>query len=90
MCIQVRVSYSCIALSQLVLHIHQTTFNRSAVIDHGLFIVIITAQFSAQKICKVNLSRYNINYWPDITKEEDNEPAQTTGIQQVSVHVQGP
>ena len=29
---------------QLVLHMHQTTLNRSAVIDHGLFIVIITGR----------------------------------------------
>ena len=31
-------------MSQLVLHMHQTTLNRSAVIDHGLFIVIITGR----------------------------------------------
>ena len=29
-------------MSQLVLHMHQTTFNKSAVTDHGFFIVIIT------------------------------------------------
>ena len=35
MCIQVRVSYSF--MSQLVLHMHQTTFNKSADTDHGFF-----------------------------------------------------
>ena len=31
-------------MSQLILHMHQTTFNKSAVTDHGLFIVIITGR----------------------------------------------
>ena len=36
--------------------------------------------FSAQKSCKVNLSRYHSNYWPEIKRDENNEPTKTTWI----------
>ena len=41
-------------------------------------------KFSAQKSCKVNLSRYN---WPEIKRDEDHDSTQTTGTQQGFVHV---
>ena len=37
-------------------------------------------KFSAQKSCKVNLSRDNFNYWPEIKRDENNEPTKTTLI----------
>ena len=36
--------------------------------------------FSAQKSCKVNPSRYNCNYWPEIKGDGNNETTKTTWI----------
>ena len=35
-------------------------------------------RFPAQKSCKDNLSRYNVNYWPEVETDEENEATQTT------------
>ena len=49
-------------------------------------------KLSAQKSCKVNQSfqRQVYIYWPEIKRNEDNEPTQSSADQHAFVHVQGP
>ena len=44
--------------------------------SYGTDVVMFSKEikFSAQNSCKINPSRYNSNYWPDIKGDENNEP----------------
>ena len=49
-------------------------------IDYASDVVMFSKEikFSAQKGCKVNPSRYNSNYGPEIKGDENNEPTKTS------------
>ena len=53
-------------------HIKPLIMRQSCGTDEVMFSKEI--KFSAQKSCKVNPSRYNSNYWPEIKGDENNEP----------------